>query len=136
VQVNRSTCVLALLTSHSAAGLVKVAAVSHFGSCKQRIEWANGRWRITSAADLVGPGVNLLPERIVLLWPIIEMQNNKLDAAARFTWTSNVENAMFMNASDGLRTCLWGAMKPLQKNAVNECKQQNKSKNYLFINVV
>ena len=91
---------------------------------------------MTSAADLVGPGVNLLPERIVLLWPRSEMQNNELEAAARLTWTSKVENAMFMNASDGLRTCLWGAMKPLQNNAVNERKQQKKSKNYLFINVV
>ena len=87
---------------------------------------------MTSAADLVGPGVNLLPERIVLLWPRSEMQNNESEAAARLTWTSKVENAMFMNASDGLRTCLWGAMKPLQNNAVNERKQQKKSKNYLL----
>ncbi len=90
-----------------------------------------------SRANLVGLGKRLLPEWIVLLWPRSEaMQNNKSDAAASLTWTSTVEKAMFMKASDGLRTCLWGAMKPLQNIEVNGRKQQKKSTHYLFINEV
>ena len=79
---------------------------------------------------LVGPGVRLLSVRVVLLCvgSDVRVQQRRLcrrqggpettqrkAAAARLTCTNKVENATDMKASEGLRACLWGAMKPLVK---------------------
>ena len=51
----------------------------------------------------------------------LDQQSGKRDVHERVGWVANM---------------LVGGDEAAAKKAVNECKQQNKSKNYLFINVV
>ena len=64
--------------------------------------------------NLVGLGKRLLPEWVVLLRLTSERKVGDLNdtflggssSGQDETWTSNVEKATFMKASDGLRACL------------------------------